>query len=96
MKWETPTTYFLIHMVAGFIAYFYPVLWIPIVFYNLGQLALGGRFFIHTMSIEPGNSFHYTLYKLAQYVTGWGLAFALNHFRASSPSSTSSVAHLAS
>lgn len=71
--YETPWPYIIIHIAIGSLSYFYPILWIPILLYNFGQLALGGRFFFHRMRLEPGNTLAYTLYKLAQFGIGYAI-----------------------
>ena len=72
--YQTPPLYMALHIVGGAISYFYPLLIWLFVAYQLLQLALGGRFFVFTMEIREGNSVLYTLYKLAQFFVGYGIA----------------------
>jgi len=74
--YQTPPLYMAIHVVGGAISYFYPILIGLFVVYQLLQLVLGVRFFVFTMEIRRGNSILYTLYKLAQFFVGYGLAYA--------------------
>jgi len=80
MKYETPPLYMAIHVVSGMIAYFYPILIILMIGYQLVQLALNCRFFIFSWKIEKGNSSLYTFYKIMQYVVGYSAAYSMNFF----------------
>ena len=73
---ETPPLYICIHVVSGAIAYIYPFLVALFIIYQLIQLVFNSRFFVFTMQIKPGNSILYTLYKIAQFFVGYGLAAA--------------------
>ena len=74
--YQTPPLYMAIHVVGGALSYFYPLLIVLFVAYQLLQLILGIRFFVFTMEIREGNSILYTLYKLAQFFIGYGIAAA--------------------
>lgn len=80
--YQTPPLYMAIHVAGGVVAYFYPILLILFLAYQLLQLSLNIRFFVFTMEIHEGNSILYTLYKIAQFLVGYGLAAAV--FSASS------------
>lgn len=75
-RFATPAPYVAVHVALGALAFRWPLLWAPVVAYNLAQLALGVRFFVHRWRAEPGNSAAYTVFKLAQYGAGWALALA--------------------
>jgi hypothetical protein len=62
------------HIAGGALAYFYPILLILFMAYQLLQLTLNIRFFVFTMEIHEGNSILYTLYKIAQFLVGYGIA----------------------
>jgi len=72
--YQTPPLYMAIHVAGGAVAYFYPILLILFLAYQLLQLSLNIRFFVFTMEIHEGNSILYTLYKMAQFFVGYGLA----------------------
>ena len=72
--YQTPPLYMAIHVAGGAVAYFYPILLILFLVYQLLQLSLNIRFFVFTMEIHEGNSILYTLYKTAQFFVGYGLA----------------------
>ena len=72
--YQTPPLYMAIHVAGGALAYFYPILLILFLGYQLLQLSLNVRFFVFTMEIREGNSILYTLYKIAQFFVGYGLA----------------------
>lgn len=74
--YQTPPLYMAIHVAGGAVAYFYPILLILFLAYQLLQLSLNIRFFVFTMEIHEGNSILYTLYKMAQFFVGYGLAYA--------------------
>ena len=76
MMYQTPPLYMVIHLAGGAVSYFFPFLVILFVAYQLLQLILNIRFFFFTMEIHEGNSILYTLYKLAQFFVGYGLAAA--------------------
>jgi hypothetical protein len=78
--YQTPPLYMAIHVIGGAISYFYPILIALFVAYQLLQLILGIRFFVFTMEIRKGNSILYTLYKLAQFFVGIGIAIAAAAF----------------
>ena len=75
MKYETLPIYIAIHVLVGMIAYFYPILILPIIVYQLVQFTLNCRFFVFSWKIEKGNSASYTLYKIMQYVLGYCAAY---------------------
>jgi hypothetical protein len=70
-SFETPPLYLAIHIILGMISYFYPILIILIIAYQLLQWILGYRFFLFSWQIKQGNSLDYTLYKLMQYAAGY-------------------------
>ena len=72
--YQTPPLYMAIHVAGGAVAYFYPILLILFLVYQVLQLSLNIRFFVFTMEIHEGNSILYTLYKTAQFFVGYGLA----------------------
>jgi hypothetical protein len=76
--YQTPPLYMATHVAGGAIAYFYPLLIILFIAYQILQLVLGIRFFVFTMEIRQGNSILYTLYKLLQFFAGYGIAAALS------------------
>jgi hypothetical protein len=78
--YQTPPLYMLTHVAGGALAYFYPILLILFLAYQLLQLSLNVRFFVFTMEIREGNSILYTLYKSAQFFIGYGLAAAYASF----------------
>jgi hypothetical protein len=77
MKYQTHPLYFASHIVLGMIAYFYPILIVFIIGYQLLQLALHKRFFVFSWKIEEGNSVSYTCYKLMQYAMGYMIAYVI-------------------
>jgi hypothetical protein len=78
--YQTPPLYMAIHLAGGAVSYFYPLLIALFIAYQLLQLVLGIRFFVFTMEIRKGNSILYTLYKLAQFFVGYGVAAAVASF----------------
>ena len=76
MNYETPPLYMAIHVISGMIAYFYPILIILMVAYQLVQLVLNCRFFLFSWKIEKGNSAPYTFYKIMQYVVGYCMVYS--------------------
>ena len=79
--YETPPLYFAIHVVSGMISYFYPILIVLIIAYQLLQLALDCRFFAFSWTIEDGNSVEYTFYKIMQYVTGYSVMYGYENLK---------------
>ena len=77
--YQTPPLYMLTHVAGGALAYFYPILLILFLAYQLLQLSLNVRFFVFTMEIREGNSILYTLYKIAQFFVGYGLAAVFSY-----------------
>lgn len=75
-SFETPPLYLAIHVISGMIAYFYPILIVLIIAYQLLQWILGCRFFLFSWQIKQGNSFEYTLYKIMQYVVGYSAVYS--------------------
>lgn len=73
--YNTKIEYIITHILLGSIAYFYPLLWIGILSYQLLQLYLNVRFFPLQRKILQGNSLLYTIYKIFQYVLGFLLVF---------------------
>lgn len=65
--------YVISHIITGAISYFYPVIWIGIIIYQLSQLCMNKRFFLcnRQKCIRDGNSIKHTLYKLSQYLLGY-------------------------
>jgi hypothetical protein len=75
MNFQTPPLYFIIHILLGMISYFYPIIILLFLVYQFTQLALNGRFFLFEWEFKPGNSFAYTLYKIAQYTVGYTIVY---------------------
>ena len=68
----------MIHILIGAIAYNYP-LWIGLfLVYQFLQYGMGVRFFLFSWEVKDGNSFVYTLYKLAQFAFGLGAAMIVD------------------
>jgi hypothetical protein len=82
--YQTPPLYMAIHIAGGVLAYFYPILLLLFVAYQMLQLSLNIRFFAFTMEIREGNSILYTLYKIAQFLLGYGIAASIASFRSRS------------
>jgi hypothetical protein len=75
-SFETPPLYLAIHVISGMISYFYPILIVLIIAYQLLQWILGCRFFLFSWQIKQGNSLEYTLYKIMQYVVGYSAVYS--------------------
>jgi hypothetical protein len=76
--YQTPFLYMMIHILIGAIAYNYP-LWIGLfLVYQFLQYGMGVRFFLFSWEVKDGNSFVYTLYKLAQFAFGLGAAMIVD------------------
>ena len=75
--------YIISHILTGVISYFYPVLWIGILTYQLSQLCMNKRFFLCNRQncIRDGNSIKHTLYKLSQYLLGYLLIEIITIFK---------------
>lgn len=73
---ETPPLYMAIHVISGMIAYYFPVLIVLMVGYQLLQLVLNCRFFLFSWEIKKGNSAPYTFYKILQYIVGYAAVFS--------------------
>jgi len=80
-SFETPPLYLAIHVISGMVAYFYPILLILIIAYQLLQWILDCRFFLFSWEIKKGNSFGYTMYKLMQYITGYSTVYSYNELK---------------
>lgn len=78
--YETPPLYFVIHVLIGAISYFYPLLFLLFIGYQLLQLALGVRFFFFSWKIKKGNSPIYTYYKIMQTAVGFFLTHVLEPY----------------
>lgn len=86
MEFQTPPLYFVSHIIAGMLSYFYPIIIILILVYQFLQLALNRRFFLFEWKVKTGNSLAYTLYKISQYMFGYGLVYVyFNQKRANAP-----------
>ena len=85
MEYHTPPLYMASHVIMGMIAYFYPILIVLIIGYQLLQLALNCRFFLFSWKIERGNSAIYTLYKIMQYAVGYAVGYATTTQRLRNP-----------
>jgi len=72
----TPSIYVAIHVISGMIAYYFPILIILMVGYQLLQLVLNCRFFLFSWEIKKGNSAPYTFYKILQYIVGYAAVFS--------------------
>lgn len=68
--YQKPIYYGLIHVISGFLGYYY--IWFAVLFiiYQLTQLFLNKRFFVFQLRIEDGNSIGHTSFKLAEFVIG--------------------------
>jgi hypothetical protein len=66
--------YFFIHVLSGFLGYFYPEILYATVGYQLAQFIFGIRVFVFEMTIKPGNSFEHTLIKLGEVFMGYAAA----------------------
>ena len=75
MEYRTPPLYIASHIILGMIAYFYPILLVFIIAYQLLQLVFNCRFFVFSWKIEKGNSAPYTLYKIMQYFIGYAVVY---------------------
>ena len=75
MEYETPPLYLGIHILSGMISYFYPVLMILFLSYQLFQWICNVRFFFFSWEIKEGNSTFYTFYKIMQYVVGYLMVY---------------------
>ena len=60
-----------IHFVSGVLAHEYPILIPVFTTYQLGQLYLSQRFFIHDLTWRKGNSMLHTALKMGQFGLGY-------------------------
>lgn len=76
--YKKPLYYGLIHVISGFIAFYYG--WFGVVFliYQLSQLALNKRFFIFQGRIEDGNSLGHTAFKLSEFLVGLLIGYIIH------------------
>ena len=72
---NTPLLYVAFHLIIGMFSYYYPILIIFIIAYQLLQWILGCRFFLLSWQIKQDNSFDYTLYKITQYIIGYFIVY---------------------
>ena len=78
--YETPPLYLAIHLLIGAVSYFYPLVFLLYVAYQLLQLALDVRFFLFSWEIKKGNSPIYTYYKIMQTAVGFFLTYLLQPY----------------
>lgn len=78
--YETPPLYLASHLLIGVISYFYPLLFLLFIAYQLLQLTLGVRFFLFSWEIKKGNSPIYTYYKIMQTAVGVFLTHLLHPY----------------
>ena len=66
--------YAITHIITGISAYYFPIIWIIIIIYQLVQLCINKRFFLCNKNcIRKGNNIKHTLYKLSQYLLGYAI-----------------------
>ena len=64
--------YAITHILTGITSYYFPVIWIIIIIYQLSQLCTNKRFLpCNKNCIRKGNNIKHTLYKLSQYLLGY-------------------------
>jgi hypothetical protein len=66
--------YFVMHIIFGFIGYFYPQVLYATLGYQFLQYAGNFRVFMFEMKIRQGNSLEHTATKLAEVASGYILA----------------------
>ena len=67
--------YRIIHLILGFVGYFYPKVLYGTIGYQVLQYVLGIRFFLFEGAIKSGNTIEHTAIKLGEIGAGWLLAF---------------------
>jgi hypothetical protein len=66
--------YFFIHVLLGFLGYWYPEILYGTLGYQFLQYILGVRFFLFEMTLKQGNSLEHTSVKLGEVFAGYLLA----------------------
>jgi hypothetical protein len=74
MGFKRHPIYFVLHVLFGFIGYFYPDVLYAALAYQFLQYIFNIRVFMMEMKIEKGNSVTHTGIKLAEVAAGYGLA----------------------
>jgi hypothetical protein len=76
--WYKDPIYVILHVLSGALAYFYPILLVPIVGYHALQYVMGVRFFGFQGEIRPGNSLEHTAVKLLEVGAGYLTAYLVS------------------
>lgn len=71
----TPLKYKISHIIIGFCAYNYNILWAAILLYQFIQYWYNIRFYIFDYKILPNNTLNHTINKLYDYVIGYLIAY---------------------
>ena len=66
--------YFIVHIILGFLGYFYPNLLYSTIGYQILQYLLDIRIFFFEFKIKSGNSLEHTSVKLGEVALGYGVA----------------------
>lgn len=74
MGFKRHPIYFVLHVLFGFIGYFYPDVLYAVLGYQVLQYVFNIRVFMMEMKIEKGNSVTHTAIKLVEVAAGYGLA----------------------
>jgi hypothetical protein len=75
--WYKPDIYVIIHVLSGFIGFFYPTVFILSILYHFLQYALNIRLFLFELTYRKGNSLEHTGVKLLEVLSGFLFASVL-------------------
>ena len=75
--WYKPPIYIIIHILSGFLGYFYPMILVLSIAYHLLQYALDIRLFTFELTYREGNSIEHTSVKLLEVLSGFLIASVL-------------------
>lgn len=78
--YKKPIYYTFIHILIGFIAFYYHSFGILFIIYQLSQLILNKRFFIFQGKIENGNSIGHTSFKIVEFLIGILIAYTIHFY----------------
>jgi hypothetical protein len=75
MIYEKPWYYTASHFILGFFCFWFPLLGILVLIYQLGQFVFNVRVFPVEGKIEKGNTIEHTGIKLTEIGVGYGIGY---------------------
>ena len=76
--YKKPFYYCLIHVVAGIIAFYYPIFGVVFLLYQLSQYFLNVRYFMFEWKIKDGNSLAHTSVKIGEFCVGLLIGYVVH------------------